>query len=73
MNHLILIFLKWTLIFCIHIDASNITLDVMLIQNLIGREYQSIAYANWFFNFTKCNYLIIKYKFFVIVYEIKKF
>lgn len=49
------------------------TIEVMLEQNYIGKENQSISYKSQRLNKIKQNHLHKKYKVFAMVYAIKKY
>ncbi len=69
----ILIAPKWDMEFHVHTDASNLAIEVMLIQNPTRKCDQSIAYASILLNNVEKNYTTIKREAFAMVYALHRF
>ena len=69
----ILFFPYWNKEFHVHVDASSISLGVMLMQPGEGDVDHAITYASWKFSFVKRNYTTTKREGLVMVYALQKF
>jgi hypothetical protein len=70
---LVFIGLNWELEFHVHIDASQLTIRVILAHILIGKIDKLILYSSRLLNFAKKNYTITQKKVLAMVYALHKF
>ncbi len=69
----ILISPNWQMEFHVHIDASLLTVGVMLFQNLIGKSDQPIVYVLKLLNRVEHNYSTIEREVLTMVFGLHKF
>jgi hypothetical protein len=73
MDASILISPHWDIKFHVHIDSSNLVVEVMLAWNLIEKCNQSFAYASYLLNNAEWNYAMIERETLAIMYVFHKF